>query len=433
MRSQAGHRGRRHRPDRRQDQRLQGPRGQDRPHGRAYPPLDDGRLGRGRGQGPARDGGPGRQRLAAAPRYGTEPTKWTPFSWRPASLPATSSTSRPGPVRYPGSQGGRRRGDRRGLERAFRRSDRRLRRRADDRAKSRDRRVGIAKREVLKSKPGDRIQREGVQPSPLWKAVFFCDEEIPCNPCATVCPSGSIELRERKGNLLDLPYFRGSDCKGCSACVAACPGLAISLVRAVDDQVVRGCLALRVHARLRGGRSPGAPGPRRPAGRGRCPPQKSVQRKIQNLGPPLQSEPGQCHKSDRLARPEPRGDRCGARRRRAAFHVAPDEAILCRCERVSFGEVVDFIRENQARDVNQLKAIRAGMGSCGSKPCAPLYAAAFRAAGVDPATVAEGRLRPLEMEVPLGVLAERLSRAAAESGALGSSAPSASDQAGERP
>ncbi len=115
------------------------------------------------------------------------------------------------------------------------------------------------------------------------------------------------------------------------------------------------------------------------------------------------------------------------------FSVAPDEAILCRCERVSFGEVVDFIRENQARDVNQLKAIRAGMGSCGSKTCAPLYAAAFRAAGVDPATVAEGRLRPLEMEVPLGVLAERLSRAAAESGALGSSAPSASDQAGERP
>jgi sarcosine oxidase, subunit alpha len=90
-----------------------------------------------------------------------------------------------------------------------------------------------------------------------------------------------------------------------------------------------------------------------------------------------------------------------------ARSIAPDDAILCRCERVSLGEVVSFIRENEARDVNQLKAIRAGMGSCGSKTCAPLYAAAFRAAGVEPADFAEGRLRPLEMELPLGVLAER--------------------------
>ena len=75
----------------------------------------------------------------------------------------------------------------------------------------------------------------------------------------------------------------------------------------------------------------------------------------------------------------------------ARFSYAPDEAIVCRCERVTFGEIVRFIRENEVRDVNQLKAIRAGMGACGSKTCAPLYAAVFRAAGVDPGGVAEGQ------------------------------------------
>jgi sarcosine oxidase, subunit alpha len=82
-----------------------------------------------------------------------------------------------------------------------------------------------------------------------------------------------------------------------------------------------------------------------------------------------------------------------------------DDARVCRCERVTFGEIVGFIKENGIRDVNQLKSIRAGMGACGSKTCSPLYAAAFRAAGVDPGSVAEGRLRPLVVEMPLGTLA----------------------------
>lgn len=93
----------------------------------------------------------------------------------------------------------------------------------------------ISKREVLKSKPGDRIPREPVVPQEKWRPVFFCEEEIPCNPCTTVCPSGSITLRPRRGNILDLPYFRGDDCRGCTACVAACPGLAVSLLRRIDQ------------------------------------------------------------------------------------------------------------------------------------------------------------------------------------------------------
>jgi hypothetical protein len=96
------------------------------------------------------------------------------------------------------------------------------------------------------------------------------------------------------------------------------------------------------------------------------------------------------------------------------FTYAPDEAIVCRCERIRFGEIVSYIKGNEVRDVNQLKSIRAGMGACGSKTCGPLYAAAFRAAGVDPGTVQEARLRPLAVEVPLGTLGDIVAKGGAK-------------------
>jgi len=259
----------------------------------------------------------------------------------------------------------------------------------------------IAKREILKSKPGDRITRERAEPSPLWKPVFFCDEEIPCNPCTTVCPSGSIVLRERRGNMLDLPYFRGSDCRGCVACVAACPGLSISLVRALDAEWCEVILPYEFEPDF-------AEGERRLL---------------------LDQEGGEVEEAELLKKTFNRKHRTWALRFKVTranatrviglrvqrpeataalatplFSCAAEDAIVCRCERVTFGEIVSFIRDNEIRDVNQLKAIRGGMGACGSKTCTPLYAAAFRAAGVDPGSVAQGSLRPLLVEVPLGTI-----------------------------
>jgi len=42
------------------------------------------------------------------------------------------------------------------------------------------------------------------------------------------------------------------------------------------------------------------------------------------------------------------------------------------------------------------------MGACGSKTCAVLLPQIFRKAGVDPATVTAGTIRPLMLEVGLG-------------------------------
>jgi NADPH-dependent 2,4-dienoyl-CoA reductase/sulfur reductase-like enzyme/Fe-S-cluster-containing hydrogenase component 2 len=260
----------------------------------------------------------------------------------------------------------------------------------------------VAKREVLKSRPGDRIARERMEPSASWKPVFFCDEEIPCNPCATVCPTGSIALSGRKGSMLDLPYFHGSDCKGCAACVAACPGLAISLVRKLDEAWCEVALPYEFEADIERGEKRelldqnGAPLERAELLK------KSYNKSRRTWILHFKVSAANATRAIGL---RVQGPEAMAALGEPRFSYAPDDAIVCRCERVSFGELVRFIRENEVRDVNQLKAIRAGMGACGSKTCAPLYAAAFRAAGVDPASVTAGRLRPLEVEVPLGSLA----------------------------
>ena len=54
-------------------------------------------------------------------------------------------------------------------------------------------------------------------------ALLECCQEIPCNPCATVCKTGAIV----KSTLNSRPAFKAEKCVGCKLCVAACPGQAI--------------------------------------------------------------------------------------------------------------------------------------------------------------------------------------------------------------
>jgi NAD(P)H-nitrite reductase large subunit len=82
-----------------------------------------------------------------------------------------------------------------------------------------------------------------------------------------------------------------------------------------------------------------------------------------------------------------------------------DDTIICRCERVTAGEIRNLIREG-ARDINQIKALtRTSMGSCGAKTCTPLVHHLFREEGVPESEIVDQPKRPLFMEVPLGVFA----------------------------
>ena len=78
---------------------------------------------------------------------------------------------------------------------------------------------------------------------------------------------------------------------------------------------------------------------------------------------------------------------------------------MCRCERVTAGEMRALIRAG-VQDLNHIKAVtRAGMGACGGKTCTNLIKRLFREEGVPPARVVENTRRPLFVEVPLGALA----------------------------
>ena len=83
----------------------------------------------------------------------------------------------------------------------------------------------------------------------------------------------------------------------------------------------------------------------------------------------------------------------------------PDETIVCRCERITAGEVRAEIRAG-VRDMNILKAtIRTGMGACGGKTCTDLILRLYRDEGVDPCDVTLPTHRPFVAEIPLKAFA----------------------------
>jgi len=89
----------------------------------------------------------------------------------------------------------------------------------------------------------------------------------------------------------------------------------------------------------------------------------------------------------------------------AADIPVPDEEIVCRCERVTAGELRALIRKGY-RDLNEIKAVtRAMMGACGAKTCTNLILRLFREEGVPLQEVTANVKRPLFVEVPLGVFA----------------------------
>ncbi|MHA1500137.1 MAG: (2Fe-2S)-binding protein, partial [Promethearchaeota archaeon] len=82
-----------------------------------------------------------------------------------------------------------------------------------------------------------------------------------------------------------------------------------------------------------------------------------------------------------------------------------DNVIVCRCERVSVGEIRKWIRYG-IKDFNELKALtKVGMGACGGKTCTPLINRIFREEGVLPEEVTSGTNRPLFTEVLMSAFA----------------------------
>ena len=256
--------------------------------------------------------------------------------------------------------------------------------------------------EVLKSRPGMTIaedvpeERSGVFP------VFHCTQEIPCNPCISICPNHSIRIAG--DDVLGLPEFVGDACDGCEKCVAICPGLAITLVDfRKDPQQPTIVIPYEFSAkRIKKGDtvtvldSEGAVLGNVEVTRVRAP--KDADRALLvRVTAPAEIAPRIA--GIRVQEP------WQAERAEGYEQSVGDDEIVCRCERVTAKELRQLIRRG-IRDMNHLKAVtRCGMGACGGKTCPNLIKRIFREEGVPAGEVTDLTRRPLFMEVPLGAFA----------------------------
>jgi len=261
------------------------------------------------------------------------------------------------------------------------------------------------KAEILKRPPGETFPRTHTWPREEgWQPIIHCYQEIPCNPCTTVCPHNSIQLTGRTGTIMDLPEFTGK-CSGCGMCVLICPGLAITLVRA---SAKAGLAEVVLPYEFDHSFQPG---------------DQVVLRNVEGqdlgTGTVLRTRFSRKHRTHLLTLEVPA---------EAAVQVAgilvqepqaieplpeadytylPDHAIVCRCERVSLGEIKRFIQDNDITDLNQLKQIRAAMGACGGKTCLDLLPRVLAQAGVNQEKLHPATYRPLTVEIPMKALANQ--------------------------
>jgi NADPH-dependent 2,4-dienoyl-CoA reductase/sulfur reductase-like enzyme/Fe-S-cluster-containing hydrogenase component 2/bacterioferritin-associated ferredoxin len=255
-----------------------------------------------------------------------------------------------------------------------------------------------SKAEILKSHPGaikpyqDLSEAKGVFP------VIHCLQEIPCNPCTTVCPTNSIKIED--GSLLGNPQYTGS-CIGCNKCVLICPGLAITLVDTRKDEdfpIVTMPYEVfnypvKVNEKI-----------------------ALVNINGEKLGDFEVTDVIE-NKAKRMQLVKVKVPRVIARQV-ASFEVQPaeiskpldkpvlsaklaDDAMICLCERVTVKEVRDLNKSGMT-DLNLIKAVtRAGMGPCGAKTCEVMIRSVLREEGIPVTDVVPNTKRPVFIEVPL--------------------------------
>jgi NADPH-dependent 2,4-dienoyl-CoA reductase/sulfur reductase-like enzyme/Fe-S-cluster-containing hydrogenase component 2/bacterioferritin-associated ferredoxin len=258
--------------------------------------------------------------------------------------------------------------------------------------------------EILKSKPGSTTREflpnsiKGVIP------VMHCTQEIPCNPCSALCSQGLIKIATE--DIRKVPEFIGTSesCKGCLKCVIGCPGLAITLVdyrqdpnqplvtipfEFGEDRVKKGDFItvmdtegfelddLQVTA-VRGN-------------------VKTDRTWLVQVKAPREY-------AERIAGIQVQSQMVSLPVNRYVNRIE-NETIVCRCERVTAGEIREVIHQG-IRDINEIKTVtRAGMGACGAKTCDSLIKRIFREEGIPVNEIIGQTKRPLFIEVPLGIFA----------------------------
>ena len=257
--------------------------------------------------------------------------------------------------------------------------------------------------EILKSRPGEKYTEVVPEEASGVVPIIHCTQEIPCDPCSSLCIHDLIFID--KSDIRQVPKFTGNNysCGFCRRCVAGCPGLAITLVDyrknpetpevTIPYEFSRE--TIRAHDRVIAMDTEGIE-------LGILEVHNVTQVKAFDRTLLVQVQAPQVY-ARRIAGIRVQEQQITQPMDHYVEHVS-DDTIVCRCERVTAGEIRDLVRQGY-RDMNELKVVtRAGMGSCGAKTCNQLIHRIFREEGVPSKEVADHTRRPLFIEVPLGII-----------------------------
>lgn len=208
-------------------------------------------------------------------------------------------------------------------------------------------------------------------------AIIECVEEIPCNPCESICPEEAIKVGEP---ITNLPRFSSDKCTGCGLCIAQCPGLAIfvvdltysenqAMVELPYEFLPLPAVGEEVEAVNREGQAVSSGIIKRIQN-----PQKFNRTAVISLAVPknLAMEVRSIKIADE--RRAISGKRLKKRTKLLTPHPSPLTQIVCRCEETGENQIKEAIEHG----MSSLKAIknwtRTGMGLCQGRICKNLVA-----------------------------------------------------------
>ena len=258
--------------------------------------------------------------------------------------------------------------------------------------------------EILKSRPGRTISEELPEVTTGVMPIIHCTQEIPCNPCSSLCPHGLIYVDTK--DIRQIPSFLGNSycCEACERCVAGCPGLAITLVDSRANSSLP-TVSIPYEFTREEIRKSDVVTVLDTEGLALAKLEVQSVYTVSDIDRTLVVQVQAPHEiANRIAGIQVQEPSVTQPLDQYIDHIA-DDMIVCRCERVTAGELRDLIRHGY-RDMNEIKIVtRAGMGACGSKTCNAIIHRLFKEEGIANEEITEGTKRPVFVEVELGTFA----------------------------
>ncbi len=259
---------------------------------------------------------------------------------------------------------------------------------------------------ILKSKPGLTHPHSNKFPTADVFPIMHCTQEIPCDPCSSVCPRNLIHVDKK--DIRKLPEFcpeEQKSCIACERCVAICPGLAITLV---DYRKDPSHPTVSIPYEFN----------RSTINEGDLIHVTDVDGEVLDLLPvtkirQIRDFPNTIivrvnsskEIATRIAGIKVRDKRVTENADQQFLEHIDNNTYICRCEHVTAGEIRQLIHSGMT-DINQIKAVtKASMGACGGKTCLKMIENIFKEEGIPLSEVTSNTIRPVFVEMPLEILA----------------------------